>query len=56
VVHFEATPKGTRIMSAGRTRRVDTLARALALLPASDRAVVRHALDILEATVAELSP
>jgi DNA-binding MarR family transcriptional regulator len=56
VVHFEATPKGTRILSAGRARRVDALARALAVLQPPDRAVVRQALDILEATVAELSP
>ena len=56
VVHFEATAKGTRILSAGRARRVDALARALAILPSGERAVVRHALDILEAAVAELKP
>jgi len=56
VVHFEATPKGTRVLSAGRARRVDALARALAVLPPGDRAAVRRALDILEATVVDLTP
>jgi DNA-binding MarR family transcriptional regulator len=55
VVHFEATPKGTRILSAGRARRVDALAHALAVLPPGDRATVRQALDILEATVGDLA-
>ena len=56
VVHFEATPKGTRVLSAGRARRVDALARALAVLPPGDRAAVRQALDILEPMVVELTP
>ena len=56
VVHFEATSKGTRTLSAGRARRVDALAQALAALPPADRTTVRQALDILEAAVAELTP
>ena len=56
VVHFEATAKGTRILSAGRARRVDALAQALAALSPGERATLRQALDILEATVGELTP
>ena len=55
VVHFEATAKGARILSAGRARRVDALAQALAMLPPGERATVREALDILEATVGGLT-
>jgi DNA-binding MarR family transcriptional regulator len=55
VVHFEATAKGARILSAGRARRVDVLAQALAMLPPGDRATVRQALDILDATVGGLT-
>ena len=54
VVHFEATPKGDRLLSAGRARRVDALARGLATLPPPKRAVLRHSLDMLETIVAGL--
>ena len=51
VVHFEATPKGNRLLSAGRARRVEALARGLAALTPQERTTLRQALDTLEAIV-----
>ena len=54
VVLFRATPKGTRLLQAGRARRVEALEAALARLPAGDRAIIRQALDVLEPLAASL--
>jgi DNA-binding MarR family transcriptional regulator len=54
VVHFEATPRGARLLNAGRARRVEALADRLAVLPARERAALRRTLDTLEAIVAGL--
>ena len=53
-VHFEATPKGVRLLTAGRARRVDALARGLATLPSRERSALGHSLDTLESIVAGL--
>ena len=54
VVLFRATPRGVRLLQAGRARRVASLAAALARLSQSDRAAVRSALDVLEPVAASL--
>jgi DNA-binding MarR family transcriptional regulator len=53
-VNFEATPKGVRLLTAGRARRVEALTRRLAALPPRERASLGDALDTLEAIVAGL--
>ena len=54
VVLFRATPKGVRLLQAGRARRVASLADALALVPQADREIIRKALDVLEPLAALL--
>jgi DNA-binding MarR family transcriptional regulator len=45
---LSATPKGARLMSEGRARRVARVAADLKNLSAADRAVLAEAVDILE--------
>jgi DNA-binding MarR family transcriptional regulator len=45
---LRATPKGARLMAAGRTRRVALLAAELDTLGASDRATLERAAAILQ--------
>lgn len=54
VVLFRATPKGARLLQAGRARRVASLAEAMGRLSPSDQEVVRRALDVLEPLAATL--
>ena len=51
VVWLEATPKGRRILHAGRERRVAALESDLAALDENDRATLAAAVDILERVV-----
>lgn len=53
-VLLRPTPRGTRLMHAGRARRVATLAEAMGRLAESDRETVRRALDVLEPLAASL--
>lgn len=53
-VLLRPTAKGTRLMHAGRSRRIATLSAAMAGLPKSDRQAVRRALDVLEPLAASL--
>lgn len=53
-VLFRATPKGKRLLQAGRARRVESLEVALGRLSRSDREIVRRALDVLEPLAASL--
>lgn len=54
VVYFQATAKGQRLLLAGRDRRVAALADVIGDLSASERAVIRDALDIIEQVVRRL--
>ena len=51
VVWLEATPKGRRILHAGRERRVAALENDLAALAEDERATLAAAVDILERIV-----
>ena len=51
VVWLDATPKGRRILHAGRARRVAALEDDLAALDENDRATLAAAVDILERVV-----
>lgn len=53
-VLFRATPKGKRLLQAGRARRVESLEGALDRLPRGDREIIRRALDVLEPLAASL--
>jgi DNA-binding MarR family transcriptional regulator len=53
-VRLEATPKGVSLMWEGRKRRVESLAKALAALPESDREQLRSALQLLQKVVRDL--
>lgn len=53
-VLFRATPKGKRLLQAGRARRVESLEVALGRLPRRDRETIRRALDVLEPLAASL--
>lgn len=48
IVRVAATPKGVRVMRAGRERRVRMLHDLLRDVPARERAVIRRAVDALE--------
>src|SRR5687768_9489518 len=54
VVLFRATPKGERLLQAGRERRVASLGHALARIPQADREIIRKALDVLEPLAASV--
>lgn len=45
---FSATAEGKRVLWAGRRRRVESLARAVSRLPASDQAVLDRAAELME--------
>jgi DNA-binding MarR family transcriptional regulator len=47
-VRLEATAQGTRLLKAGRRRRVDRLAQAIRRLPGEERAVLARAAGLLE--------
>jgi len=47
-VRLRATAKGERLLARGRARRVETLARALEALEATDARAVQRAVEVLE--------
>ena len=51
VVRVKATARGAKLLREGRERRVASLAKALAQLPASDRAQLTRAVPVLERVV-----
>jgi DNA-binding MarR family transcriptional regulator len=51
VMRVKATARGTRLLQEGRTRRVASLATALAALPSTDRASLARAVPVLEKVV-----
>lgn len=51
VARVAATPKGVKLLHAGRHRRVASLAASLRELPASERAALAKAVPILEKVV-----
>lgn len=51
VMRVRATARGTRLLQEGRTRRVASLAAALAALPTTDRAALARAVPALEKVV-----
>jgi DNA-binding MarR family transcriptional regulator len=51
IVRVKATARGTRLLQEGRTRRVASLAAALAELPSTDRATLARAVPVLEKVV-----
>ena len=51
IVRVRATAKGRALLARARARRVETLARDLAGLPAADQAALRGAVDIIERIV-----
>lgn len=53
-VRLTATAKGTKILWEGRKRRVETLARAIALLPESEREQLRKAITMLQQVIRAL--
>lgn len=53
-VLFRPTPKGKRLLQAGRVRRVESLDAALGRLPRRDRELIGRALDVLEPLAASL--
>ncbi len=53
-VRLEATAKGTRILWQGRQRRVESLAKALASLPESDRQELAKLTRLLQEVVRNL--
>ncbi len=55
VAYFRATPKGTRLLHAGRDRRVAALARAVDTLPVVERRALQKALGVLEVLVSSLA-
>jgi len=48
VTRVAATARGRRVLAAGRTRRVQLLARSIEALPAADHAALTQILDVLE--------
>jgi DNA-binding MarR family transcriptional regulator len=48
IVRVRATARGTRLLQAGRSRRVAALAESLRALSASDRAALARAIPTLE--------
>ena len=54
VVLFRATPRGVRLLQAGRARRVASLADAMDRLPPADQDIIRRALEVLEPLAASL--
>lgn len=55
VVHFRATTKGTRLLHAGRNRRVASLSRAVDALSDVDRGALQKALGVMELLVSSLA-
>lgn len=53
VIHLSATAKGGRIMTEGRSRRVQMLADALKPLSAAERRTLAEAVALLERTIHE---
>src|SRR5688500_659192 len=51
VTRVRATPRGARLLAAGRARRVRVLADALTALPARDRATLVRATRVVEGLV-----
>lgn len=47
-IWIHATPKGTRLLHAGRRRRVDALANDIGALDASDRRTLAAAADVFQ--------
>ena len=56
VTVVRATPKGARLLEAGRRRRIASLAAEIVTLPAKDVAVIERALDVLERLVGPRMP
>jgi DNA-binding MarR family transcriptional regulator len=52
---IEATPKGRRILAAGRARRVEKLATAIAALTTRERAELTRGADVLQTVIAGMS-
>ncbi len=51
ITRVRATARGARVLEAGRRRRVDALARALAELSAAERETLTQATGLLETLV-----
>jgi DNA-binding MarR family transcriptional regulator len=54
LTHIEATPKGHKVLAAGRARRVDKLARAVGRLDRGQLAELRRGVQLLGAVVASM--
>jgi DNA-binding MarR family transcriptional regulator len=52
---IEATPKGRKILAAGRERRVEKLATAIAALTTRERAELGRGADVLRTVIAGMS-
>src|SRR5437899_5601066 len=50
-VRLEASPKGTKILQAGRKRRVESLAKALSLLSEKEQRQLGELSDLLEQVI-----
>lgn len=55
-VLLAATARGRRLLQAGRARRVEALARGLAVLPAAERALLARAAELLAGLAAAPEP
>jgi DNA-binding MarR family transcriptional regulator len=55
IVRVRATARGTKLLHDGRQRRVAALVAALTALPARDRALLAHALPVLERVTGKTS-
>ncbi len=53
-IRLEATPKGVNLMWEGRKRRVESLAKAVAELPESEREKLREAVALLQQVLRKL--
>jgi len=52
---IEATPQGRRILAAGRARRVEKLATAIAALTTRERTELTRGADVLQTVIAGMS-
>jgi DNA-binding MarR family transcriptional regulator len=53
-VRLEASAKGTKILEQGRNRRVESLAKALSVLPEKEQQKLGELVDILEQIIPKL--
>jgi DNA-binding MarR family transcriptional regulator len=53
-VRLEARAKGTKILEQGRNRRVESLAKALSVLPEKEQQKLGELVDILEQIIPKL--